>query len=402
MLHSHFPWQRLLMCGLLAACGASTVVGQGFEVLQGFDTPGTIPFGPVTEASDGVLYGTTTKGGANDYGIIFKVNRDGSGFSKLHDFETGDMFGGSAYAGLVEGTDGALYGTTTSFGVFKINKDGTGFFQVHEFYDGGDGRTCYAGVVEGADGALYGTTYRGGAHNEGVVYKVNKDGTGFLKLHDFNSTDVANGSNPAATLVEASDGALYGTTYSGGTYSAGTVFKISKDGTGFQKLHDFKENDPTNGFKPWTGLIEGSDGALYGTTLDDILGTVFRLNKDGTGFRLLRRFSNDDGQQPRGVLVEGSDGALYGTTRYGGPHNHGNVFKLNKDGTGFQVLADFGDEVLTGREPWAGLFEASDGVLYGTASRGGAINEADGSGNGVLPAQQRRHRLPVGPRFHRP
>ena len=380
MLYSHFPWQRLLMCGLLTAGGASTVVGQGFEVLQGFDTPGTIPYGPVTEASDGVLYGTTTKGGANDYGIIFKVNRDGSGFGTLHHFETGDMFGGSAYAGLIEGTDGVLYGTTTTFGVFKINKDGTGFLQVHGF-NGNDGSKCYAGVVEGTDGALYGTTYWGGAYNDGVVYKVNKDGTGFLKLHDFNADDVSNGGYPAGTLVEASDGALYGTTYGGGTYGVGTVFKISKDGTGFQKLHDFNKDDPMNGFNPWAGLIEGSDGALYGTTLDSNAGTVFGLNKDGTGFRLLRTF----GQQPRGVLVEGSDGALYGTTRYGVyPNYDGSVFKLNKDGTGYQVLSDFSDEELTGREPWAGLFEASDGVLYGTASRGGVPNAGEASGNGVV------------------
>ena len=115
----------------------------------------------------------------------------------------------SAYAGLVEGTDGALYGTTTTFGVFKINKDGTGFFQVHEFYDPdrADGVKCYAGVVEGTDGALYGATFRGGAYGEGVIFKVNKDGTDFIKLHDFNGLD---GSGPAASLVEASNGARTG------------------------------------------------------------------------------------------------------------------------------------------------------------------------------------------------
>src|SRR5205085_936033 len=134
------------------------------------------------------------------------------------------------------------------------------------------------------DGALYGTTQSGGSNGLGTVFKLNKDGSGYMVLHGFPSND-ADGWYPVGALVQEDDGALYGTTERGGTEDAGTLFKLNTDGSGYSIIYDFGST-ADDGLHP-QGLATGSDGALYGTTYSggsSNLGTVFRLNKDGTGY----------------------------------------------------------------------------------------------------------------------
>jgi uncharacterized repeat protein (TIGR03803 family) len=138
--------------------------------------------------------------------------------------------------------------------------------------------------------------------------------------------------------VEGSDGALYGTTHAGGAYGVGTAFKLNKDGSDFNVLHSFSTNGGDGQF-PSAAVVEGSDGALYGTTsaggantnqYGDSFGTVFKLNKDGNGYAILHNFgaSGADGQNPFTGLVQGSDGAFYGTTFGGGYSGFGTAFKI--------------------------------------------------------------------------
>jgi len=385
---------------VLAGVGVGSAGAQTFNVLHGFDSPPANPYAEVLEGSDGALYGTAADGGLYDTGIIFKINRDGTSFQKLHDFHVGDAAdGGYPYSALVEGSDGALYGTTsaggeTSYGngegiVFRINKDGTGFAKLHDFL-GGDpenGAYPYAGLVEASDGALYGTTPQGGTYGAGIVFRINKDGTGFFKLHDFNDSDPANGSHPYSGLREGSDGALYGNA-GGGSYYAGVVYKLNRDGTGFLKLHDFNYADTANGAAPRGALHEGSDGAFYGVTFiggSYDYGTVFKISKDGTGFLKLLDFDFQTGVHPEAGLIGGSGGALYGMTTHGGAHYRGTAFRINEDGSGFLKLHEFGG--ADGDYATAGLVEGSDGILYGTTAEGGAYNlgvafkvSKDGSG----------------------
>jgi uncharacterized repeat protein (TIGR03803 family) len=233
--------------------------GSGLRKLHDFDYwNGAKPRVLLVKGSDGALYGATPEEAAS--GTVFKIKEDGTEFRKLLDE------GSSA---LVTGSDGGLYGTIpfgrmSWFGrVFRIGTDGTGYRTLHEF-DGVDGASPIAALVKGSDGALYGTTSGGGVSGAGTVFKINEDGSGFLKLHDF---DYTNGAWPYAALVRGPGGALFGTTSSGGASEAGsfgdgTVFRINEDGTGFQKLHDF---DGVNGRVP-RGLVRGADGVLYGTT----------------------------------------------------------------------------------------------------------------------------------------
>ena len=164
----------------------------------------------------------------------------------------------------------------------------------------------------------------------------------------------------ALALLEGSDGALYGTTDPDGAAGLSTVFTLRKDGTEYSLLATFPNfpNGP---------LWESSDGALYGLTQEYRL---FKVNKDGSGYNELKTFTGDavEGGSPASELVEGRDGALYGVNTAGSASGQGTLFKLNKDGKGFKILLNFSDPPIT--PPLLG----SDGALYGTTVFGGDQN----------------------------
>ncbi len=360
--------------------------GSGYLVLHSFSgLDGRLPVARLIEGSNGTLYGTSYQGGSNNVGTVFELNKDGTSYSTLHSFSSTEWDGRNPQGGLMEASDGALYGTTASGGkssagtVFKLNQDGSGYGTMLNFSaPSGVGQYPADPLLEGSDGALYGTTIYGGNANAGTVFKLNKDGSGYDLLHDFGISHSGDGLNPVGGLVEGSDGALYGTTYQGGGFGPGTVFKLNKDGSDYSILHSFSTAD-NDGRYPQYGLVEGSDGALYGTTYgggSNNAGTLFKLNKDRTDYSVLRRFSltGGDAWAPQAGLVEGSDGALYGTTSIGCSNNSGTVFKMNKDGSSYTVLRSFGSAGEDGRYPYAGLLEGSDGALYGTTYRGGSNN----------------------------
>jgi len=334
---------------------------------------GAGPIGRVLVSRDGALYGTCARGGTNWAGVVFKVNRDGTGAALLHHFGGGPDDGGFPQAGLVEGADGALYGTTAAGGsggtVFCLRQDERSYRVLH-FFEGarfGDGDTPYASLVMGRDGALFGTTKYGGSEPTlGTVFKLHFDGSGYEVLHRF--TGGTNGFQPLAELVQTESGTLAGTT------DRGTVFWLRPDGTEFRVLHWFGgENNSPRGLQG--GLLIGSDGRLYGTSSFGgrfLAGTVYPLNQDGSDVRVLHDFeqSQKDGMNPIGTLVEGRDGRLYGTTDRGG-QGWGVLFALEKDGSDYRVLHHFGTEAGDGFGPSGGLAKDADGVLYGLTSSGG-------------------------------
>lgn len=242
-------------------------------------------------------------------------------------------------------------------------------------------------MVEDASGVLYGTTSVSEGDLTGTVFKVNRDGSGFQVLMNFTAPvdfTNSNGANPYGGLA-LSGSTLYGTTYNGGSGGSGTVFAINTDGTGFKVLTNFPSARPylTNsiGAHPYGGLtVSGS--TLYGTTQGGGTtgsGTVFSMDTSGAGLTVLKTFSamtdgiNSDGAQPDGAVVL-ANGVLYGTTVNGGSAGQGTVFALNPTTLNFNVLHPFtgGND---GANPHAGLV-LSGGWLYGTASGGGS----DGSG----------------------
>lgn len=318
--------------------------------------------------SDGTFfYGTTEFGGSSNQGTLYKIKSDGTGYQTIFDF-TGLDGSHAVNSPFWDGT--FLYvttylGGTNNVGVLiKIKPDGTGYIKLRDFNNSA-GSAPYGSLI--SDGTfLYGITRTGGSSaSRGTIYKIEPDGTGYVKLLTFNGT---NGSYPYNSLI--SDGTfLYGMTNMGGTSDMGVVFKVKHDGTGYQKLFDF--NGTVNGAYPRGSLI--FDGTfLYGTTYKggtSDLGTVFKIKPDGTGYVKLLDFTGTiNGSNPECSLI--FDGTfLYGTTNKGGASNIGTVFKIKPDGTSYLKLLDF----LAGTDGYTpkGSLISDSTFLYGVTLRSG-------------------------------
>ena len=355
-----------------------------YEVLKIFtDSEGISPVSGLIQGADGALYGTTYLGGNGNSGTVFKLSLDGTGFTVLRYMDS-PTTGGRPISGLIQATDGALYGAAYQGGsngygtVFKLNTDGTGFTVLKHFDNSTTGREPQGELVQGIDGVLYGVAYLGGSNGFGTVFKMNLDGTGFTALKHFDNTTT--GGYLYGGLIQGADGKLYGTASQGGSGGFGTVFKLNTDGTGFAVLKHF--DNSSTGSTPYAGLMQAADAALYGTTYQggsNGYGTVFKLNTDGNGFTVLKHLDySTTGANPVGDLIQSTDGILYGTAYQGGPTGLGTVFKLNPDGSGFVLLKNFEDNG-TGTKPYGRLLQATDGNLYGTTR-----HRVDSTGDGAV------------------
>jgi uncharacterized repeat protein (TIGR03803 family) len=305
-------------------------------------------------------------------------------FVALHAFSGG---AGGAYpaASLIEGIDGNFYGTTSQGGsagqgtVFKM--DGAGTVTVlHSFAGAVDGSGPQASLIQATDGNFYGATAAGGAFNGGTVFQMTPSGT-VTVLHAF--TRGTDGSTPYASLLQATDGNFYGTTYEfGGAqwsrygFGCGTVFKMDGAGT-VTVLHSFAGG--ADGAYPFAPLIQAADGNFYGTTSAgggagcpvNGCGTVFKMTPSGSVTVLHAFTGGSDGEGPRGSLIQATDGAFYGTTIRGEASCCGAVFKMDGAGT-LTVLHAFSG-VSDGSGPGASLIQATDGNFYGTTQQAGAF-----------------------------
>ncbi|NOS93300.1 MAG: T9SS type A sorting domain-containing protein [Cyclobacteriaceae bacterium] len=306
---------------------------------------GSTPNSTLSQTSNGEVFGTTYLGGLNNSGVIFKIKPDGTGFTKLHDFDNIDGATPNRTK-IVEAPNGELYSTTYYGGsdnkgvIYKIRKDGTGFTKLFEF--NGSNGSFPNSLIFHPNGNLYGTTNNGGVVARGVIYKIKQDGSGFTKLFDFS---YGNGVNPIGNLIVGLDGYIYGTTSGGGSLGYGVIFRINSDGSNFNVIFNLGGN---YGGNPIGGLLQSSDGYLYGTTSiggANDLGVIYRILPDGSDFSVLHNFNAANGAKSSSNLVEGGDGYLYGTTDVGGINNSGVVFKIRKDGTDytkFDLTPNFG------------------------------------------------------------
>jgi uncharacterized repeat protein (TIGR03803 family) len=205
---------------------------------------GGTPFAALVQGSDGNFYGTTERGGAYGPGVVFRISPTGS-YTNVYSHGS-DPHDGILIGALVQGGDGNFYGTTRNGGigwgnVFRVSPSGS-YTNLHSFaggvyYGNDEGHDPYGGLVKGPDGNFYGTTSLGGANlnGAGTVFRVSPSGS-YATLYSFTNAP-PDGEEPEAGLVLGSDGNFYGTTYQGGTNSAGTVFRISPSGQ-YTKLYD--------------------------------------------------------------------------------------------------------------------------------------------------------------------
>ncbi len=254
--------------------------GGTLTTLHSFDfTDGGFPYAGVIQGTDGNFYGTTEGGGANSGGTVFKMTPGGA-LTTLYNFcaQSNCVDGEGPQAGLVQASNGNFYGTTTNGGarqfgtVFEITPSRT-LTTLYSFADGLDGGNPHAGLVQGRDGNLYGTTSLG----NGTVFKITLNGT-LTPLHTFTGTD---GLQPQAGLVQATNGNFYGTTEVGGANGDGVVFEITPGGT-LTALYSFcAQSSCTDGALPFGALVQDTNGILYGTTWRggaNDFGSVFSLS----------------------------------------------------------------------------------------------------------------------------
>ena len=336
-------------------------VNSGFDMIYVFtNSTGANPQATLLLGSDGWLYGTTPNGGAEAHGTLFRTDTDGN-FELLYSFSAAETnqpwgtlaeLGGSIY--------GAAYGTFTPGVLFRWNGL-NGFAAVHTFtsLDG----SWPTGGLTAHGGFLYGVTVGGGAAFAGNVFRSSPDGD-IEAIHEF---DYFDGARPSARPIRVGT-AWVGTTETAGAGFAGTVWEIP-DAEELSTVCAFGNGE---GRSAGGKLIEASDGYLYGTTSAGGLfhdqGTLFRMSKAGD-VETLHSFNLLDGRRPYGGLVQGSDGGLFGTTIYGGADNSGVAFRLGLDGA-FSLLRSYVWPEDPGIYPGP-LAVGPDSEMYGTTEDGG-------------------------------
>jgi uncharacterized repeat protein (TIGR03803 family) len=337
---------------VLMLCGAMAIVApaQSFKTLAQFDgADGSYSLGSFVQGRDGNLYGTTNYGG-----------------------------------GLEGGCGSQGCGTA-----FKMGPAGklTTLYDFCATYPCSDGARPWAGLVLAANGDLYGTTAFYGANSNfegGTIYRITQAGL-LTTIYSFCSQpNCTDGSFPWGTLIQATDGDLYGTTVKGGNisgevcspYGCGTVFKITPSGT-FSAVYRFCSHENcADGSAPLAGVIQGTNGSFYGTTaaggvgdcgLNGGCGTVFKLTPGGQLTTLHNFNGGTDGESPQAGLVEATDGNFYGTT-LGGESALGTIFMITPAGA-LTTLHNF--DLSDGAYPSAALVQATDGSFYGATQGGG-------------------------------
>ncbi len=386
-----FAWRMAFLVSVFCALAVTKSPGQTFSTLITLDgTNGGTPLeAQLVQATDGKLYGTTefagTCGGSEYGGTVFKMTASGA-MTVLYNF-CGGAAGYNPNGGLVQASNGLFYGTNTSGGayggvtgtIFKITSQGALTTLVS--FDGADGQDPIASLVQGTDGNLYGTTegggaYGGGPYSNGTVFKMTLAGS-LSTLYSFDGSD----GSQIGTIVQGTDGNFYGTATSGGTYGSGRVFRITPTGApDLTPIYDFcSQPGCVDGANPY-GLVLGSDGNFYGAAEaggNANAGTIFKITPSGeltTIYSFCSASGCSDGESPD-APIQGSDGNFYGATSAGGAYGYGTVFELTPGGaltTLYSFCAQAG--CPDGAYPVDGLVQDTNGIFYGTAVTGGSVS----------------------------
>jgi uncharacterized repeat protein (TIGR03803 family) len=318
------------------------------------------------------LWGMTSAGGTDSLGTIFKIRGDGTGFQSLQslDTATGNTPGGT----LLHAVNGKFYGVTSTGGAIHkgtiLSLDTSNVLtDVHDF-TGNAGNDPVGKLIQANNGNLYGMTYYDDSIGAGVIFKYNPDNNIYTKLVTFNGT--GNGQSPRGSLMQASNGTIYGMCQGGGANQLGTLFSLDTTTNTVTNLHSFST---ATGFNPFGDLIQASNGLLYGTCIyfgTTGAGTLFSFNTATNVFTDLIHFNTTNGQNPEGSLIQAADGKLYGLTWGGGDSAKGVLFKYDISANTITDLAVFYGS--NGAWPTGSLIQASDSNLYGMTSIGGTNN----------------------------
>ena len=292
----------------------------------------------------------------------------------VHAFEVNSSASGwKPQSDLLLGSDGALYGTTSEGGtggggtLFRFDPATRVLETLHHF-DGTLGRRPLAAVIDGGDGALYGTASEGGALNNGTIFRYDMQTGSTAAVHHF--AGGSEGATPSAPLLRATDGFLYGTTY--GIQLGGTVFRFEPATGTLTTLVSFFPSGSPEG-----GLTEASDGMLYGTVLNVSLPYLFRWDRTSSSLTVVKRFLGLS--LPSSAVTE-SNGAIYAAAAH--QAQHGDIFRYDLATGAWTICFDFSGP--NGDTPMSTLARGPDGLLYGTTRSGGAYGPPGGYGLGTV------------------
>jgi len=292
-------------------------------------TAGADPAGGLMLATDGNFYGTAAGGGGSGtYGVLFRISPEGT-YTVLHNF-LGGADGAGPFAAPIEATDGNFYGTTSGAAgifpstIYKYTPSGT-FTTIYQFTKA-QGGSIGTPLIEGSDGNLFGTAFDGGASDNGSIYELSTSGA---LLYNYSFPGGKGGANTFGPLVQASDGNYYGTTFYGGNFIRyGRVFRMDRKGV-VSTLYSFTGLE--DGANPSGGLIQATDGNLYGTTSargTNGYGTVFQISTSGK-FKALYSFSAAIGENPGPPPLQHTNGLFYGSLPFGSTYGYGAIYSLD-------------------------------------------------------------------------
>jgi len=308
------------------------------------------------QVNNGMLYGVAYKGGQKNLGTFFSFNPITNLYVKKFDFDSTN--GSKPLGSLLQATNNMLYGMTLKGGandkgvLFEYNPV-TDVYTKRVDFNSANGCYPHGSLIQWNDSILYGLASQGGVNNKGILFQYNINSSSFSKVFDFDSI---NGSYPLGSLLKGSDGMLYGMASGGGTNNLGVLFQFNPQSLAFNKTIDFLGN--SNGSSPLGSLVETTNGFLYGMTNNGgahNMGTLFEYNIASSA--LIKRIDFDSiiGSYPFGSLLYASDLKLYGMTHSGGQNDVGILFQYNTATNSVVKKIDF--NTVNGAKPYGNLIE---------------------------------------------
>ncbi len=366
--------------------------GNTFTKRYDFSTiPGRSPKADVLKATNGLYYGTTEFGGTEDAGVLFSYNPANGVYTVLQNFSTSTSgataIGNRPARGLVELTVSSsqrIYGTcqlggTSNKGTIWEWNITTSSFALRATFTGANGEEPFGGMVEGTTGVLFGTTSKGGANGTGSIYRFTPPSTLALRVSMaaaplpllLNAT----GRAPRAGMIKAQNGTLYGSCSGGGTNGVGTVFEFATAGTTVTAV---SLDATTLGSVPFGEFVQFTNNILYGTCSSggaNNIGSILRIDATTSPATITKVYDFQTGVSGNfcaGRLMKASNNLIYGTTNAGGVSNGGVIYSFNPTGNVYTKVADLNTGGFAGS--FGGLTEDGSGVLVGLALDGGTAS----------------------------
>ncbi len=372
------PWGRLMEApnGKFYGSGTPSTPGGSifeFDLVAGTVSPkvyqtfenGHAIFGSLCLANN-KIYGLASQGGVNNAGVLFEYDFSNGAYTKKVEFGYASE-GARPVAGLTQASNGKLYGVTSlgganNYGVIFEVDPATNSFTKRADIEIAMGNYIDAGLLLGLNGKLYGSSMYGSQYNSGAIFEFDP---ATFQLKQVVSLDYGKGSSPRSRLIQTEDQKLWGLASLGGANSTGTLFDVDLQTSTLTKHADFTGTD---GSTPLGGLVLASNGKFYGHTSKggaNNMGVVFEYDVNTNTKTVKYDFSSANGDGPIGSMIS-VNGKLYGTTYQGGANNGGVLFEYDPSTSTYTKKYDF--SYATGSNPKGGLLLAANGNIYGLTS----------------------------------